>query len=62
MTDFNLNIDDFENSAAFSQKLGESYNPEGMSSLVTSSSKQRYEDQTLTSRDVVDIMSGRSLE
>ena len=60
MSDFGFSIDDFENSTAFTQKVGESFNPDGMSSLVTSSSKEKYQDQTLTSRDVIDIMSGRS--
>jgi hypothetical protein len=62
MSDFGFDINDFENSAAFTQKVGSSYNPDGMNSLVTSSSKERYEDQTLTSRDVIDIMSGRSFK
>jgi predicted lactoylglutathione lyase len=60
MSDFNFNIDDFADSTSFTSKLGESYNPDGSPSLVTSASKDKYSNQTLTSRNLTDIMSGRS--
>jgi len=60
MSDFGFSISDFENSTSFTNKLGEGYNPDGSASIVTSASKERYSNQTLTSRNIVDIMSGRS--
>lgn len=60
MSDFNFNLNDFNDSTAFTAKLGESYNPDGSASLVTSGSKDKYSNQTLTSRNLTDIMSGRS--
>jgi len=59
--DFGLNLDDFNNSQSFTAKLAEGYNPGGSSSLTTSASKEKYVNQTLTSRDVVDMMAGGAL-
>jgi hypothetical protein len=60
MSDFNFNLNDFDDSATFISKLSEGYNPGGSASLVTSASKEKYANQTLTSRNLTDIMSGRS--
>ena len=60
MSDFNFNLNDFDDSSSFISKISEGYNPDGSASLVTSASKEKYVNQTLTSRNVVDIMSGRS--
>ncbi|MFZ4104973.1 hypothetical protein [Flavobacterium sp.] len=60
MSDFNFNLNDFDDSSSFISKISEGYNPDGSASLVTSASKEKYANQTLTSRNVVDIMSGRS--
>jgi hypothetical protein len=60
MSDFNFNLNDFNDSTAFISKLSEGYNPDGMASLVTSASKEKYSNQTLTSRNLTDIMAGRS--
>ena len=60
MDEFGLNIDDFENSKSFTSKIADGFNPGGRNSLVTSASKEKYVNQSLTSRDVVDIMAGRS--
>jgi len=61
MDSFELNINDFEDSRAFVQKLAEGYNPKGRASLVTSGSVDRYANATLTSRDITDIMAGGAL-
>lgn len=61
MSDFNFNLNDFNDSTAFISKLSEGYNPDGTASLVTSASKEKYANQTLTSRNLTDIMSGRSI-
>jgi hypothetical protein len=61
MSDFNFNLNDFNDSAAFITKLSEGYNPDGTASLVTSASKEKYANQTLTSRNLTDIMAGRSI-
>jgi hypothetical protein len=60
MSDFNFNLNDFDDSSSFISRISEGYNPDGSASLVTSASKEKYANQTLTSRNVVDIMSGRS--
>jgi hypothetical protein len=60
MSDFNFNLNDFDDSSSFISRISEGYNPDGSASLVTSASKEKYVNQTLTSRNVVDIMSGRS--
>lgn len=60
MSDFNFNLNDFNDSTAFISKLSEGYNPDGSASIVTSASKEDYANQTLTSRNLTDIMSGRS--
>ena len=61
MSDFNFNLNDFNDSAAFTSKLSEGYNPDGAKSLVTSASLEDYANQTLTSRNLTDIMAGRSI-
>lgn len=61
MSDFNFNLNDFTDSTSFTSKLGEGYNPDGTASLVTSASKDKYSNQTLTSRNITDIMSGGAL-
>lgn len=61
MDEFKLNIDDFNNSQSFTSKIGEGFNPNGSPSLTTSASKDKYVNQSLTSRDVIDIMAGRSI-
>jgi hypothetical protein len=61
MSDFNFNLNDFNDSAAFISKLSEGYNPDGANSLHTSASKEKYANQTLTSRNLTDIMAGRSI-
>jgi hypothetical protein len=61
MDDFGLSIDDFNNSKSFTAKIAEGFNPNGSSSLATSASKEKYVNQSLTSRDVIDIMAGRSI-
>lgn len=60
MDEFGLSIDDFDNSKSFTSKIAEGFNPNGSNSLVTSASKEKYVNQSLTSRDIVDIMAGRS--
>jgi hypothetical protein len=57
--DFNFTIDDLTDSSRTASKIGESYNPNGTQSLVTSASKGGYEDVSLTTRDVTEIMSRR---
>lgn len=59
MDEFNLSIDDFDNSGAFAAKIAEGFNPGGSNSLSTSASKEKYINQSLTSRDVIDVMAGR---
>lgn len=59
--DFGLNLNDFDNSQSFTAKLAEGYNPGGSNSLTTSASKEKYVNQSLTSRDVVDMMAGGAL-
>lgn len=61
MSDFNFNLNDFNDSSSFIAKLSEGYNPDGAASLVTSASKESYSNQTLTSRNLTDIMAGRSV-
>jgi hypothetical protein len=61
MSDFNFNLNDFNDSTAFISKLSEGYNPDGSASLVTSASTEKYSNQTLTSRNLTDIMAGRSI-
>lgn len=60
MDEFNLTLDDFDNSKSFTSKIASGFNPGGTKSLVTSASKEKYVNQSLTSRDVIDIMAGRS--
>ena len=60
MSDFNFNLNDFNDSSSFISKLSEGYNPDGADSISTTASESRYANQTLTSRNVTDIMSGRS--
>lgn len=60
MDEFGLTLDDFDNSKSFTAKIADGFNPGGSSSLTTSASKEKYVNQSLTSRDVVDIMAGRS--
>ena len=57
--DFSFTIDDLTDSSSTASKIGESYNPNGSPSLVTSSSKGGYEDVSLTTRDITEIMSRR---
>jgi hypothetical protein len=59
--DFGFTIDDLSNSASITSKIGEGYNPDGRVSLKTSSSQSGYEDQTLTTRDISEIMSRRCI-
>ena len=59
MDEFGLTLDDFDNSKSFTAKIAEGFNPGGTNSLATSASKEKYVNQSLTSRDVVDIMAGR---
>jgi hypothetical protein len=61
MDDFGLSINDFDNSGSFTAKIAEGFNPGGSNSLATSASKEKYVNQSLTSRDVIDIMGGRSV-
>lgn len=61
MSDFNFNLNDLNDSTAFTSKLSEGYNPDGAASIFTSASKEKYANQTLTSRNLTDIMSGRSV-
>ena len=58
-TDFGFSLDDLSSSASITSKIGEGYNPGGRESLKTSSSLSGYEDQSLTTRDVTEIMSRR---
>ena len=60
MSDFTFNLTDLDDASSFSSKISEGYNPDGSASLVTSASKEKYANQTLTSRNITDIMSGRS--
>ena len=60
MDEFGLTLDDFDNSKSFTSKIAEGFNPGGSQSLTTSASKDKYVNQSLTSRDVIDIMAGRS--
>jgi hypothetical protein len=60
-SDFGFTLDDLSNSAALTSKIGDGYNPDGRESLRTSSSLEGYEDQSLTTRDVTEIMSRRRL-
>lgn len=62
MSDFNFDLNDFNDSASFISKLSEGYNPDNSASITTSASKDRYQNQTLTSRNITDIMSGRSAD
>lgn len=62
MSDFNFNLNDFNDSSSFISKLSEGYNPDGADSIATTASESRYSNQTLTSRNVTDIMSGRSFD
>lgn len=55
--DFSFSIDDLTDSSSIASKIGESYNPDGRDSLVTSASKGGYEDVSLTTRDITEIMS-----
>lgn len=61
MDEFGLSIDDFDNSKSFTAKIAEGFNPGGSNSLATSASKEKYVNQSLTSRDVIDVMAGRSI-
>ena len=61
MSDFNFNLNDFNDFTSFISKLSEGYNPDGAASIVTSASKEDYANQTLTSRNITDIMAGRSI-
>lgn len=60
--DFGFNLDDLSDSSSLNSKIGESYNPEGSASLTTSASKEGYENQTLTTRDISEIMSRRCVD
>lgn len=55
--DFGFSLDDLSDSSSLNSKIGESYNPDGNASLTTSASKEGYENQTLTTRDISEIMS-----
>lgn len=59
--DFGFTLDDLSDSAALTSKIGDGYNPDGRESLRTSSSINGYEDQSLTTRDVTEIMSRRCI-
>jgi len=63
MSDFGFTINDLDNSESITNKIGSGYNPDGAASLVTSAStsKEKYGNQTLTSRNLTDIMSGGAL-
>jgi hypothetical protein len=60
-SDFGFTLDDLSDSASLTSKIGDGYNPGGRESLRTSSSLEGYEDQSLTTRDVTEIMSRRRL-
>lgn len=63
MSDFGFDITDLNNSGSITQKIGEGFNPDGRPSLSTTASREqdKYSSQTLTSRDVTDIMAGGAL-
>lgn len=61
MSDFGFDINSLNDSASLSNKISEGHNPEGGPSLVTSASKDKYSNQTLTSRNLTDIMAGGAL-
>ena len=58
-SDFGFTVDDLSDSTALASKLGEGYNPGGSESLMTSASQNNFENQTLTTRDISQIMSRR---
>jgi hypothetical protein len=58
-SDFGFTVNDLSDSTSIASKLGEGYNPGGSESLTTSASKNDFENQTLTTRDISQIMSRR---
>jgi hypothetical protein len=58
-SDFGFNVNDLSDSTSIASKLGEGYNPDGSESLTTSASQNDYENQTLTTRDISQVMSRR---
>lgn len=61
MSDFGFDINSLNDSASLTNKISEGHNPEGGASLVTTASKDKYSNQPLTSRNLMDIMSGGAL-
>lgn len=61
MSDFGFDITHLNDSASLTNQISESYNPDGAASLKTTASVDRYANQTLTSRNLTDIMSGGAL-
>lgn len=59
MSDFGFSLDDLNDSTSITSKIAESFNPNGSESLVTSASQTGYENQTLSTRDVSEILSRR---
>lgn len=57
--DFSFTVDDLSDSSSIASKIGDSYNPDGSPSLVTSASQTGYQNQTLSTRDISEIMSRR---
>lgn len=58
-TDFGFTVNDLGDSTSIASKIGEGFNPKGSPSLTTSASQTGYENQSLTTRDVSQIMSRR---
>lgn len=60
-SDFGFTLDDLSDSTSVTSKIGTSYNPDGSESIKTSASKSGYENASLTTRDVSEIMSRRRI-
>jgi len=61
MSDFGFDISHLNDSASLTNQISESYNPDGAASLKTTASVDKYANQTLTSRNLTDIMAGGAL-
>jgi hypothetical protein len=57
MADFGFTLDDLNNSTSITSKIAEGFNPNGSESLTTSASQTGYENQTMSTRDVSEILS-----
>jgi|694.fasta_scaffold00336_24 hypothetical protein len=57
MADFGFTLDDLDSSTSITRKIAEGFNPNGSESLTTSASQSGYENETMSTRDVSEILS-----